>query len=208
MKNAIALAAVAGLATGAMAQDLSLTPSGTTFDTSGGSVTFTVLAFADNFAGEEAVSGTGNIGISGSGSAVGGVTDVTVLRPAWANLFGIDGAFDGNGGHTGADGGQIILEPFFPPAPDSLFANGPVNFFGWTYTVAAGTVGSLDLAMFEEANTSFIIQTFDADAPAPGLTDWREGDVNLSGATVNFVPAPSAMALLGLGGLVAGRRRR
>jgi len=208
MKNAIALAAVAGLSTGAVAQDLNLSTVTSTYDTSTGSVTFTVTVFADNFADQEAISGTGNMGIAGSGSAAGGVTNVAIDRPAWMTLSGADGAYDGAAGHTGADGGQIILAGIFPPAPASLFGSGPVEFFNWTYTVAAGTVGSLDLTVFEEAGTSFIIQTYDADAAAPGLTDFREADVNITGTTVNFVPAPSAMALLGLGGLVAGRRRR
>ena len=75
---------------------------------------------------------------------------------------------------------------------DQVFAG---TFRAQDVSVNPGTLGANDILSWQ---ASFVGDTFGSFASA-------NGDVGNPGA---FIPAPGAMALLGLGGLIAGRRRR
>ncbi|CAN0591955.1 unnamed protein product, partial [Laminaria digitata] len=64
--------------------------------------------------------------------------------------------------------------------------------------------GLIDFALNEAS--PFSLQTVDDMTGAQ--FDNTSGQLSLGSVRVNVTPAPSAMALLGLGGIAAGRRRR
>lgn len=91
-----------------------------------------------------------------------------------------------------------------------------VNLFTWGMEFAAGRTGTLNFSIPQEG-----IRTSGPTAVPPNTRSatWvvrRSGPfqaiegptIETVGATLNLVPAPGAAALLGLGGLIAGRRRR
>ena len=248
MKNAIIIAAVAGLASAAAAQtaQLTLTPSTTTVDTSGGQSTFTMelravdfdIAFGDDF-----ILNTDGISLQNVGDQ--GLIDQTPTTPQ-SNTnppvpfsppldggvgFQVAELFDDRAGTAGGTGsfppinnggwnqnGDEIFQgagfgwnPFAGPPADAngqsaATANDPL-LGTYIVKVQAGSVGTLNFEQFQRDPNLFIISTTNTGFD---ITEYDvPGDPICFGtATVNLVPAPSALALVGLGGLVAGRRRR
>ncbi len=193
--KSIALMAVAGLASVATAQTLSVTLS---FDATsiavGDSTTATLTAsFSGHPAG--AYLSSVNVNLIASG-AFADASNVAAI--AWNNAaLGFDGQGTASGSDVlGVSGAQFSL---IPP----VTAGSPIVIT--TFTVTGTAAGEL----------SYSITTADG-APAPfTVTGGFFSDPAIqfqadafSSATLNVTPAPSAMALLGLGGLVAGRRRR
>ena len=192
----IAFAAVAGLAAAASAQDFSLTlvPSAMTVDTSMGAATFTVTAYGDASVGTHILGGA--FGIAAS-SGADTVQDMSWANAAWS-AFNTDGGYAGNGNYNQVVFGQLVIPGIFPPAAGSELGSAIGSF-----TVTVDGAGTLVLDM--TAGSPFSLESVDA---VSGATANDGGSASLGSATINVVPAPSAMALLGLGGLVAGRRRR
>jgi MYXO-CTERM domain-containing protein len=191
----IALAAVAGLATVATAGGPSLTivPSAMTVDTSGGAATVTMTVFGDAAFGTHLLGGA--FGVSASGDSV--VTGMSWANAAWS-AFNTDGGDAGNGNYNDVVFGQLVIPGIFPPAPGS--ENG--SAIG-SFTVTLDGAGTVDFQL--TAGSPFTLEGVDANS---GATQNDGGNISLGTASITAVPAPSAMALLGLGGLVAGRRRR
>jgi hypothetical protein len=204
MKNTLALIAVAGIATVASAQtgSLSMTSSAATVDTSGAAATFTLSVWGDADFGT-AIAG-GSFSLSAAGGA-GIVTDMVASAADWAALGFEDQGHAGDGNYTGLIFGQLIFPPFIPAADDSLLVNGPVLLGTFAVTVAADSSGSVDWST-GALGTETIMEIFTDDGGAGVFTALTAAD--FGGVSVRVVPAPSAMAFLGLGGLVAGRRRR
>jgi len=204
MKSTLALVAVAGLASAAAAQtgSLSITSSAATVDTTGAAATFTLSVWGDADFGTH---------ISGGGfamNAVGGagvVTDMVASSAAWGALGFQDNGHTGDGNHAGMIFGQLIFPPFIPADPASALGAGPVLLGSFAVTVAANSAGTVDWTTAGGVG-DFILEIFTDDGAAGSFTQLTA--VTHGAASVNVVPAPSAMALLGLGGLVAGRRRR
>jgi len=202
MKNAIALIAVAGIATVASAggANLSIVASASTIDSTV-STSFTLAVYGD--ATGTAVAG-GEFALTASGGA-GIVTDMTGAAAAWGALGQEDLGHAGDGNYNGLIFGQLIFPPFINPAAESMLGNGSVLLGNITVTIAADSAGVIDWSTAAGAG-DFILEVFTDDGAAgvfEQLTDVAHGS-----ARVNVVPAPSALAMLGLGGLVAGRRRR
>ena len=138
---------------------------------------------------------------------------------------------------SGSDGIGVLLENFFNDAsftsadtfvsgdltaandssdgtPD-LFSSSTsfgLNFWSWTNdspsTFTAGALafsGSATWSIDAANYTAMLAGNLSGDIGAYADTD---DDSSTIIGTWNVVPAPSAMALLGLGGIVAGRRRR
>lgn len=192
----IAIAALAGLATAAAAQDFSLTlvPSVGTVDTSGGAATFTVTAYGDSSFGTHILGGAFGISASSGGDTVQGMS---WANAAWS-VFNTDGGDAGNGNYNTVIFGQLVIPGIFPPAPGSELGSAIGSF---TVTVDGAGVLVLDMTN----GSPFSLEAVDS---VSGQTMNDGGTVSLGSATINVIPAPSAMALLGLGGIVAGRRRR
>ena len=192
----IALAAIAGLAAAASAQNFSLTlvPSTMTVDTSGGAATFTMTVFGDADVGTHLLGGAFGLAANGGGDTVQGMT----WSPAAWSAFNTDGGYAGNGNYNTVVYGQLVIPGIFPPAPGSELGSAIGSF-----SVTVDGAGVLDYQL--TAGSPFTLEVVDE---VSGATQNDAGGISLGGATINVVPAPSAMALLGLGGLVAGRRRR
>ncbi len=206
MKNAIALAAIAGIASAAAAQSGSLTivPSASTIDSTM-QTSFTLSVYAD------ADLGANVLGVSFNLDAVGGagiVNSMTAASPAWGATFQT-GNDNGDGNYFNYGMGQL---PFGVPAAESALGGAPVLVGTFTVDIAAMSAGQVDWSV--AFLSGYTLQTYtgftfyDDGAPDPAGGVYGGLAVSLGSASVNIVPAPSAMALLGLGGLVAGRRRR
>jgi MYXO-CTERM domain-containing protein len=202
MKTTLGLIAVAGLASAAVAggPSLSIVPSATMIDSTT-TTSFTLSVFADA-AGTAVAGGEFALNASGDGAIV---SDMVGAAAAWGALGEQDNGYGGNGNYNGLIFGQLIFPPFIPAADDSLLGAGPVLLGTVTVTIDANSAGVIDWST-AAGGGAFILEIFTDDG-ADGVFD-QFTSVAHGSATVTVTPAPSAMALLGLGGLVAGRRRR
>ncbi len=115
------------------------------------------------------------------------------------------------------DGGGLVFE-FFNAAGDTLIDAFSVTLatggnFIWTInlggTITVDGAGILQVSTDATSNGQWFLSD---GGPVIGSEDGTFGGANGGALAHNFelnqVPAPSALAMLGLGGLVAGRRRR
>jgi hypothetical protein len=193
----IAIAAIAGFAAAASAQSsfsLSIVGAPMTVDTTMGAATFTVDVTGDSDFGTH---------ILGGGFALSTGSSANVTAMSWANAawsaFNTDGGYDGAGNYNNVIFGQLVIPGIFPPAAGSELG----SVIG-SFQITVEGAGVLDLSLVAAA--PFALEAVDSVSGATANSS--NGSLTLGGASVNLVPAPSAMALLGLGGLAAGRRRR
>ncbi len=185
MKNAIAIAAVAGIAAAAAAQ-------------TSGSISFNAPAQVN--AGEtftvEVIASGDQAGILSFNLAISAANAASVGSPTGNAALFTFGTFAGVGDFEASGGANAFAK--------QQLANGSVLFsFQVTagssnidLSAAAGTIdggGAGTLTYGVDAGFFFLPTDFD--------------NISFNGATV-VVPAPGAAALLGLGGLAAARRRR
>lgn len=184
MKNAIAIAAVAGLAAAASAQSVKLTFTATASEINvGDTVSWSVSATFTGFS-TTAYFGGFNGDFLASDNSLGTAGNFNNLMafqgfPATAN---------------GADVNVNIFNSALLGSDDQSLG----TFF--TFDVTAEAEGGLSYT--ESGITSMFADDDIFTQPTEFL------DVPTNSDIVNIVPAPGAVALLGLGGLVAGRRRR
>jgi hypothetical protein len=210
MKKTVVMAAVAGVASAAAAQTatLSIVPSQAVVDsTMTTSITLSVFADADFATHVTGAAFTMNA--TGGAGVVGGMTQSSVA--AWGALGQDDFGDAGDGNHAGTIMGQIVFLPFIQPDAASILGSGPVLIGTFTVDIVADSEGIVNWSAGAIANTEFMIELIDVNANPgqnpPGET-FKILDPQVIGATVEVIPTPSSIALLGLGGLVAGRRRR
>ncbi|PCI10803.1 hypothetical protein COB72_02510 [bacterium] len=202
MKNAVTLLAIAGIATvaGAQTATLSIVLSTSTTFTTGAAVTMTLAVYGDADFGTAL--GGGGFGLVATGGE-GLITGMTVSVADWGALGFEDQGDGGDGNYNGVVFGQLIFPPFIPASDDSLLGNGPVLIATFTVTLAADALGVIDWSTVGGLG-DFDLEIFDdATGLFTQITDAQQGS-----ARVSVVPAPSALAMLGLGGLAASRRRR
>ncbi len=205
MKRAVSFIAVAGLASAAAAQtgSLSITSSVVTIDPSG-TASFTLSVWGD------ADFGTAIAGGGFSLSATGGdgvVADMVASVPDWATLGFQDNGHAGGGNYNGVIFGQLIFPPFIPPAADSMLGGGAV-LLGIFEVALVADPGAFFIEWTLGGGVGpFVMEVFTDDGGAGTMTRLTEADITFGSVSV-FVPAPSSVVLLGLGGLVVGRRRR
>lgn len=195
MKNAVALIAVAGIASVAAAQNFSLTvvPS-TTSVAEGGTFTLSVYGDADQ--------GTHILGGAFSMSSDSALVDSMSWSNAAWSAFNTDGGDAGNGNYNEVIFGQLVIPGIFPPAAGSELGSLIGSF---QVNLAAAGAGIIDFQL--NASTGpFSLQS--VDSVTGNLFDNSNGQLSLGSTRVTVTPAPSALALLGLGGIAAGRRRR
>lgn len=178
MKKMLALVAVAGLAAAASAQDILTVAGPVTAAAPAG----TTISF--NFA---------NVGSIANVTSINFMATISTNPGAWTSdsFFVLTSPSAVSAGFGGDSGLSAQANP-------------------WTLGVGTGPVtggGPVDVNL-----------TFDVTAIGFGGSNgswtldlghgWSSGDTTWSNVKVTLIPAPSALALLGLGGLVAGRRRR
>ena len=204
MKNAIALAAIAGIASAAAAQSvtLNIVASQSVIADSNITTQITLSVFGSADFGTHIAGGAFSLSAAGGAGVVGGMS---ATAADWG-LFGQNDRGDaGDGNYVGLVFGQLIAPPFFPPNADSSFVGGEILLGTFVVNIIAGSEGIIDWTVGADPIGAFVLEIFDeADGSLTQVTAAAYGTDRLE---VN-VPAPSAMALLGLGGLVAGRRRR
>lgn len=193
--KSIALLAVAGLATVASAQtglNVNLT-----FDRSsiaiGETATATIMASWTGVAGSYMSSINVNVNASGEYVAASNVAAVAWNNPPLG--------FNGQGVASGASVLNLQASQFslIPP----FVATNPILVTTFTVTGTAEGVLSYSTSTVAGAPNPFSVT-------GPMFSDNPVffGNDAFSSGSLTVTPAPSAMALLGLGGLVAGRRRR
>jgi len=130
----------------------------------------------------------GNAGVS--------LSQLNANNSAISAVTGIDDA--GTPGDTTDDG--LLVGTI-----GSFANNGRTNLFVFSYSVVVGGGGTENRAMLASSSVLTPVQWFTSSAGASAST----AGPAVTDATVSIiVPAPGALALLGLGGLVATRRRR
>ena len=196
MKKQVVFAAVAGLASLATAQEfsLSIVPDDLKYF---GSTTITLTVFGDATVGTHLHGGAFGVDIISS--------NVTVNQMQWTSadwsVFNTDGGFNGSDAYDEVIFGQLVLPPVFVPAAGSELGQA-IGSFQIEFDEALNLFS--DIGFYLVAADPFSLETVDG---VTGETYQSNAD-NLTLGSFVITPAPSAVSLLGFGGLVASRRRR
>lgn len=190
MNKAIAIAAVAGLAGTAAAQTINITADATSVAL-GATITWTVsvtgVAAGDYVQGYDMnLDASADLGAaSGFASATSAIVGPTAGTPTGASIAGASG-----GQSSLLDGGSLVLG-------DVVLG---------TFTVVAGAEGDLSYSVSDGGvlATNIIRGRTGSDFGPISF----DGPAGVNSSTVTITPTPASAALLGLGGLVAVRRRR
>lgn len=201
MKNVFAIAAVAALAGAATAQDFTITAMAPASVNPGETYTVDFWGAVDGgfVDGTSAIAGFG-VDAMGSGS-VAGVTAANIA--GWAAGFGVAGTVNG-ANVEGISGGQLanlfgILNP-------GIDLSNPILLF--SIDVTAGASGSVTyVAGNPNVNGGLSFYPDNEDGASIVAPNDSGTTLTMVSATTSIVPAPASIALLGLGGLVARRRR-
>jgi MYXO-CTERM domain-containing protein len=196
--KSIAVLAVAGLASVAAAQNISTNlVVSLTFDRTsiaiGETATATVTASWDGVAGSYFSTFTASMNANGEYVSVSNLAPVAWNNPALG--------FSGTGTVSGASILNLSASQFslIPP-----FVNtNPILVT--TFTVTGTAAGVLSYSSSTADGAPF---PFSVTGPVFSDPVVQFGHDSFVSGSLTVTPAPSAMALLGLGGLVAGRRRR
>ncbi|MGJ8636260.1 MAG: hypothetical protein ACSHX5_05410 [Phycisphaerales bacterium] len=205
------LCAVAGCVSAAAAQSGSVTivPSTQTVDWSV-SDTFSLELYGDADFGTHIAGGTLSLSLeSGDGASV---VDMVGGAADWGLQGENDRGYLGNGDYEGLVFGHLVLPPFAEPNPDAALGNGPVLLGTVDVTINPGFIGMLAWSS-AQIDSNFVLEIFDNDVfdtgdSAGAYTRLFFDDMEMGGVSVNVIPAPSGLALVGLGGLLSSRRRR
>ncbi|HVU65053.1 MAG TPA: PEP-CTERM sorting domain-containing protein, partial [Phycisphaerales bacterium] len=99
--------------------------------------------------------------------------------------------------------------PIDPTIGATYFAQGQfVDVYRFRYTPSNFSARALVLTLANPAAQVFNQFLYNNSAWGPQATTVDAGNVSVTPLTVQVTPAPASAALLGLGGLVAARRRR
>lgn len=200
------LVTVAGLAASANAQNVMNLVWSSSHATAnvGDVVTLTLTAdwaparigFAGSIFNIKATNGAG--GTIGNAEG-GGDTEGSFLgrNPTLRFVPGAGGTADASGNITGPGQGidTFQLPPFFNP---SFNSKNPLVLYKFTYTVTDGTLRTI----------TYTSEHINADVYDNTTGTSIRYTQNIVPASFDIVPAPASLALLGMGGLVAARRRR
>jgi len=136
-----------------------------------------------------------------------GITNITPTFPAWSTASSWGGHI-GNGELVGYTAGQVIFPPNFLPHPDTDFRTNPVLLGVFELDVAAGSSGTVNWMTSGGVSGNGEMRVYD-EVTGTTMQFITGGPAVIAGsASVTFVPAPSSLGVLGVGGLVVGRRRR
>lgn len=221
MNKTALVIALAGLTTAAVAEDFILSIAGApaTIDATNGAV-FTIDVIGDATIGTHIAAGVFGLS-SGSNSMITNIQ----WTPDPMYAFVTDEGYDGEGNNGLVVVGNIFNLPCIlgdgdgdgddDPLMDLLLGSAIGQF---QITLAPGSFGELNLDLIAGPTFSPNI-AFSMQAVTPNYDDIFEiwplfddgmpgGNLILNGASINVVPAPSALALLGFSGFAATRRNR
>jgi len=120
----------------------------------------------------------------------------------WRQSSTAAGTSAGDASATGVDGilaGQLN----FPPAMIFADPSSPIAFWQATYTAPDDVTDGFDVALSTDTSRFDVYIDRERSASESRIDQLVEGS-----GTISVVPAPASLALLGLGGLAAARRRR
>jgi hypothetical protein len=202
MSLAVVCVAVMGLATAASAYTISLSPSSNSVDPlGGGSFDVLVDTAPENFT---FANGTLGVSVAVSDPGVIQITSAEVFAPEFFGGFvkrwssapvnglnddGIDELLGISVETAGLDAGVTGNED----GPDGTFI-----FATFTYDAVGLGTAELTLAPISSRSGEFLVSGGENVA----------GSATFQGATVEVIPEPASLALLGIGGLALIRRRR
>lgn len=133
----------------------------------------------------------------GAGAHITGIGWDTLLTTTSAGTLGGSWASEATIGFLSTSGNGVFLNPYFDvpnPVVNASSSSAVVDLVGLGLDFLLDGDGVLTVVFFESFDDA------DNEIDAHWLAD--------SSITVQYIPTPGALALLGLGGLAAGRRRR
>ncbi|RMH09885.1 MAG: hypothetical protein D6695_12370 [Planctomycetota bacterium] len=201
MKSVFAITAVAGLAGAALAQDFVIAASAPAAVNPGETYTVEFWGSVSGAPFVDGVSAIAGFGVDALGSgSVASVTDANIA--AWAAGFGVSGVVMGSD-VVGISGGQ--LANIFNLNPGIDLSN-PILLF--SIDVTAGASGSITYVA-GNPNVNGGLAFYPDSTQGASVVAPNDAGTTLTfiEATTTIIPAPASLALLGLGGLVARRRR-
>lgn len=202
MKNVFAIAAVAGLAGAAVAQDFTISAVAPAQVNPGETYTVEFWGSVEGAPWVDGTSAMAGFGVDAIGSGnVASVSDATVA--GWAAGFGVAGVVIADD-VTGISGGQLanlfgILNP-------GIDLSNPIMLFSIEVTAGAGGVITY-VAGNPNINGGLSFYPDSEDGASVRAPNDPGTTLSFVSATTTVIPAPASLALLGLGGLVARRRR-
>jgi hypothetical protein len=203
--KAVALLAVAGLAAVANAQSATVVIDALGLN-NGDSVNV-----GDSVTWQVSIQFTGAQYLLGANLKFTSSLDASIAGPATAgSSVGPGQVFNGGA----ADGtGDVLDNLTYANAFAAQFGGAGANpFILATFTATANALGGWSISADKRSlGTTAAIQLASGGAFAPPFTQFNfqtAANFSQTSDTINVVPTPGALALLGLGGLAAGRRRR
>ncbi|MDF1870372.1 MAG: hypothetical protein P1U30_08280 [Phycisphaerales bacterium] len=208
MNKMIMMAAVAGMASGALAQSASLhiVASQATVDCTTTSV-FTLSVYGDADFGTHITGAAFTLELESGGELI---QDVVATGASWGAL-GFEDLGHSGGGNSGMIMGQLVFLPFIAPDAASALGNGPVFLGSFAVTISSSpTFQTLEWSLGGGVGT-FAMEVIDVNGNPggnpPGVVT-QIAAPQFGSMTMTICPSPSSCALLGISGLVVGRRRR
>ena len=232
MKNVLALIAVAGVAAAANAQITSPVVSWEVSGDNGATWTNNLVVTSPAPAVVKVrgslswnrpsgdISALGAVSFDGSISGALAETGGNIVKPLTQSLGATAGAVANLGGgamrfsasnDSGVAGSNTN---WWTIGQDSLVAfpgqnqSDPVVFVGFDLNIDYTANHTMNISNIFNSGTGRAVSIYN-NTTAGGSTTFSRAGVAINGATIQvLVPTPGSLALLGLGGLVAGRRRR
>ena len=200
MNKSIACIAIAGIASGVFAQDFSLSLVAASDPFS--SPTLTIEVYGDASVGTHMLGGGFELAIWENNDLI---NNITWQAAGWSQ-FNTDGGYDaGSGDYNQVIFGQLVI-PGVPPFDVPAAGSGLGERIGSFVVELDRSLNLFDQLMFDfVAGSPFSLEVIDVNTGESFQSS--QGNLELNGLYIN-IPAPSSLALLGLGGLVVGRRRR
>lgn len=202
MNKCVTAIVFAGVAVSANAHDFSLAISATTTHIYTGSPFSKYLelnVYGDASVGTHMLGGSFSLTSTGFG---GPISSMAWRRADWS-MLGADGGYAGNGNYNQVAFGQLFIPgmpPFDIPGPGSelggLIGTFEIEFFN-------PSVGFIDFQLI--AGNPFSLEVVDADTGKS--YDDIGNDLELGSFRLVVIPSPSPLALLGVAGIAAARKR-
>lgn len=202
--KAVVCVVLAGIVSGAGAQSASLSIVSNPEYVSGSMMSsFTLSIYAQVDFGTHIAGG--EFAVTQVTDSFSHITDMEGAAANWGLIGQNDRGYAGGGDYRGLVFGQLIAPPFFPPSEDSRISNQQSVLIGTVVVSIDPNFGGFNQFDVTFGQGPFVLEIYDeADG---SLTQLTTTDVSY-GSVVVGIPVPSTLAIVGLGKIVLGRRRR